>query len=119
MEDKKPGYIQSEKKEFVRRMNGIIEQAKHDETPEQDWSRGMNAPQSTYAQNLERLHELTQRRLASGEDPQLVLNQITGNLRPPYQDATKARIEDFMKAGATPKNVIDALLEAYKLDDDN
>jgi len=107
-------YIRLERVEFMRRMSGINEQAKQDHTAERDWSRGENAPESNYTQNLARLHELTQQRLARGEDPELVLKQITGNLRPPYQAATQARIDDFTKAGATPKDVIDALLEVYR-----
>ena len=108
-------YVKSERAVFVQRMRGIIGQAKDDHTPAKDYSR-QGDPDSTYAQNLERLKELTEERLRSGEDPKVVLGRITANLEPPYKGATENRLADFQAAGASAKDCIDALLEAYKTD---
>ncbi|MBI2147994.1 hypothetical protein HYU19_06025 [Candidatus Woesearchaeota archaeon] len=106
-------YIRSERDEFVRRMKGIIVQARADDTPAQDFSRPGN-PSSTYSQNLARLKDLTEERLALGEEPTVVLGKIVTNLESPYRAATENRLADFKAAGASDKDCIDALLEAYK-----
>ena len=106
-------YVRTERDEFLRRMTGVIAQAKNDHTSAADASRS-ESPPSDYARNLERMKDLTMERLESGTDPAVVLGGITANLMHPYKGVTEKRIADFKAAGATDRECIDALLEAYQ-----
>ena len=105
-------YLRHVKDEFLKTMERTIAEGLRDTTPATDFSRDGN-PQSTYGANLRRLHELVEEDRRKGESEQQILSRITGNLEAPYQNYVKAKVDEFKTAGATPKDVIDALLEAY------
>ncbi len=107
-------YIQSEKEEFVRRMMGAIKQGKQDETPELDHSFPTNPPPSTYSRNLEKLYRQTKKRMQAGEDLDSVLTGAVENLRPPYREFTREIVQEFKSAGATSKDVLEALIGVYE-----
>ncbi len=107
-------YIRSEKEEFVRRMRGAIKQGKQDETSELDHSFPTNPPPSTYSLNLEKLYQLTKQRMQAGEDSDSVLVRAVENLRPPYKEFTREKVQEFKSAGATSQDVLEALIEAYE-----
>ena len=117
-------YLRHVRTLFVDDMAQTIAQSLQDRTPEADYSKP-SAPSSTYAQNIQRLRDMTAKRLAEIQEVERLnperakvladtaLQSIQSNLRPPYKARTDQNVDEFKDAGADSKDTLVALLEAF------